>query len=60
MTLLELARDLGISKEKCRRGIIDGQLPFATYIPPGDENEHYTFVILEERYEKWKRGEFVG
>ena len=60
MTLHELATELEISKMKCRQGIIDGTLPFATYIKPRGEKGKYTFIIWRERFEAWKRGGFIG
>ena len=60
LTLEETARVLCISKEKCRAGIIQGALPFATYIKPITQKGKYTFIIPAERLKKWMKGEFKG
>lgn len=60
LTMQETAKELGISVLKLRQGIIDGVFPFAVVIKPTSEKEKYTFVILRSRFDKWKRGEFVG
>ena len=60
LTLGECAQALGISKEKCRAGIIQGALPFATYIKPSTPGGKYTFIIPAVRLEKWRKGEFIG
>lgn len=60
LTLQQLASDLGISKTKAAKGIIDGNFPFATAIMPAEDNEKIVYVILKSRYDKWKKGEFRG
>ena len=60
LTLQQLASDLGISKTKAAKGIIDGNFPFATAIMPAEENGKIVYVILKSRYDKWKKGEFIG
>ena len=61
LTLQQFASDLGISKTKAAKGIIDGNFPFATAIMPAeDSNEKIVYVILKSRYDKWKKGEFMG
>ena len=60
LTLAECATLLGISKEKCREGIIQGRLPFATYIKPKTPEGKYNFIILVDRFKKWQKGEFTG
>jgi hypothetical protein len=60
LTLEDTARVLGISKEKCRAGIIQGALPFATYIKPDTPKGKYSFIIPAERLKKWLKGEFKG
>ena len=60
LTLQQVAKELGISVLKLRQGIIDGVFPFAVVIKPADDASKYTFVILRSRFDKWKRGEFIG
>ena len=60
LTLQQLASDLGISKMKAAKGILDGNFPFATAILPASDQEKIVYVILESRYDAWKKGEFIG
>lgn len=60
LTLSECAHILGISKEKCRDGIMQGALPFATYIKPKTQKGKYTFIIPVQRMKKWQEGELKG